>query len=101
MIRMYKSGLIPQINSDNFDICEPCIKGKMSSKSFSKSWKSTDLLEIIHSDVCGPFKTKTHRGMEYFIIFTDDYSRYGHIYLLKHKSEAIEKFKEYKTEVEI
>ena len=61
MIRMYKSGLIPQINSDNFDICEPCIKGKMSSKSFSKSWKSTDLLEIIHSDVCRPFKTKTHR----------------------------------------
>jgi transposase InsO family protein len=38
--------------------------------------------------------------MEYFIIFTDDYSIYGHIYLIRHKSEAIEKFKEYKLEVE-
>ena len=38
--------------------------------------------------------------MEYFITFTDDYSRYGYIYLLKHKSEAIEKFKEFKLEVE-
>lgn len=38
--------------------------------------------------------------MEYFSIFTDDYSRYGHIYLIRHKFEAIEKFKEYKLEVE-
>jgi hypothetical protein len=72
----------------------------MISKSFSKHWKSSDLLEVIHSDICGPLRTKTHKGMEYFITFTDDYSRYGHIYLIKYKSEAIEKFKEYKLEVE-
>jgi hypothetical protein len=38
--------------------------------------------------------------MEYFITFTNDYSRYRHIYLIKHKSKTIEKFKEYKLEVE-
>jgi len=38
--------------------------------------------------------------MKYFITFNDDYSRYGHIYLITHKSKAIEKFKEYKLEVE-
>jgi IS30 family transposase len=38
--------------------------------------------------------------MEYFITFTNNYSRYTHIYLIIHKSEAIEKFKEYKLEVE-
>ena len=38
--------------------------------------------------------------MEYFTTFTDDYSRYGHIYLIKHKYEAIENFKEYKLEIE-
>ena len=38
--------------------------------------------------------------MEYFITFIDDYSRYGYVYLLKHKSEALKKFKNYKTEVE-
>ena len=38
--------------------------------------------------------------MEYFITFTDDYSRYRYIYLLKYKSKAVEKFKEFKLEVE-
>ena len=39
-------------------------------------------------------------GYEYFISFIDDYSRYGHIYLMHHKFETLEKFKEYKAEVE-
>ena len=38
-------------------------------------------------------------GYQYFITFTDDYSRYGYLYLLHHKSEAFEKFKEFRTEV--
>ena len=100
MMRMSKSRLIPQINLDDFHTCEPCIKGKKTAKPFSKSWKSLDLLEIVHSDICGPLRTKTHRGMEYFVTFTDDYSRYGYIYLLKYKSKAVEKFKEFKLEVE-
>ena len=36
-------------------------------------------------------------GYEYFITFTDDYSRYGYIYLMRHKSEAFDKFEEYKA----
>jgi hypothetical protein len=93
---MSKSGLLPHFNSENFNTCESCIKGKMTSKSFSKHWKSSELLEVIHSDICEPFRTKTHRGIEYFITFIDDYSRYGYIYLIINKSEAINKFKEFK-----
>ena len=37
-------------------------------------------------------------GYEYFIAFTNDYSRYGYDYLMHHKSEAFEKFREYKAE---
>ena len=37
-------------------------------------------------------------GYEYFITFTDDYSRYGYVYLMRHKSEAFDKFREYKAE---
>ena len=33
-------------------------------------------------------------GYRYFLTFTDDLSRYGYIYLMKHKSETFEKFKE-------
>ena len=36
----------------------------------------------------------------YFLIFTDDLSRYEYIYLMKHKSETFEKFKEFQSEVE-
>ena len=39
-------------------------------------------------------------GYEYFITFVDDYSRYGNVYLMRHKSEAFEKFREYKVEAE-
>ena len=38
-------------------------------------------------------------GYRYFLTFTDDLSRYGYIYLMKHKSE-FEKFKEFQSEVE-
>ena len=43
--------------------------------------------------------TKAKGGYEYFITFTDDYSRY-YVYLMRRKSEAFEKFKEFRAEVE-
>ena len=39
-------------------------------------------------------------GYRYFLTFTDDLSRYGYIYLMKHKSETFEKFKQFQSEVE-
>ena len=44
--------------------------------------------------------TSARGGYEYFITFIDDYSRYGYIYLMHHKSEAFDKFKEFKAKVE-
>jgi IS30 family transposase len=71
----------------------------MTTKPFSKRWKSSDLLEVVLFNTCGPLRTKTYQGMEYFVTFTDDYSRYGYIYLLKFKSKAVVKFKEFKLQV--
>ena len=62
--------------------------------------RATDLLEIIHTDVCGPMSVEAHSGYRYFLTFTNDLSRYGYIYLMKHKSETFEKFKEFQCEVE-
>ena len=39
-------------------------------------------------------------GFVYFITFIDDYSRYGYLYLMRYKFETIERFKEFKNEVE-
>ncbi|KAL4285263.1 hypothetical protein GQ457_16G020000 [Hibiscus cannabinus] len=65
-----------------------------------KGERASDLLGLIHSDVCGPMNTQARGGFQYFITFTDDFSRYGYIYLMRHKSEALEKFKEFKNEVQ-
>ena len=48
-------------------------------------------LESVHTDVCGPMSVQARGGYEYFITFTDDYSGYGYVYLMHHKSEAFEK----------
>ena len=58
------------------------------------------MLELIHSDVCGPMLIQARSGSFYFITFTDDFSRFGWVYLMRYKSEAFEKFKEFKNEVE-
>ena len=64
------------------------------------SEKASDLLELIHTDVCGPMSSIARGGFQNFITFTDDLSRYGYFYLMKHKSETFEKFKEFQSEVE-
>jgi hypothetical protein len=62
--------------------------------------RSTGTLEIIHTDICGPFPVKSVDGYDSFITFTDEYSRYGYIYPIKERSEALDKFKIFKAEVE-
>ena len=72
--------------------------GKMTMTPFSGTMeRATNLLEIIHTDVCGPMSVKAHDKYRYFLTFTDDLSRYGYIYLMKHKSEIFEKFKEFRV----
>ena len=62
--------------------------------------RATDLLALVHTDVCGPFDMPTRGNFFYFITFPDDLSRFGYVYLMRHKSEAFEKFKEFRHEVE-
>jgi hypothetical protein len=50
-------------------------------------------------DICGPFPVKYMDGFDSFITFTDDFSRYGYIYPIKERSEALNKFKIFKVEV--
>jgi hypothetical protein len=58
------------------------------------------VLEIIHIDICGPFPIRTVDEFNSFITFTDDYSRYDYIYPIKQRSKALDKFKQFKAEVE-
>ncbi|GJR07842.1 retrotransposon protein, putative, ty1-copia subclass [Tanacetum coccineum] len=77
------------------------INKKYDKETFPYSNKrAKDFLGIIHIDVCGPLRHVSRQGASYFITFTDDYSRYGYVYLLKHKHEVFETFKVFKNEVE-
>ena len=101
MKKLHSDGLLESLDYESFETCEPCLMGKMTRTPFSGTMeRGTDLLEIIHTDVCGPMSVSARGGYRYFVTFTDDLSRYGYIYLMKHKSETFEKFKEFQSEVE-
>src|SRR3954471_17603256 len=101
MKKLHSDGLLESLDFESFDTCEPCLMGKMIKTPFSGIMeRATDLLEIIHTDVCGPMSISIRGGYRYFLTFTNDLSRYGYIYLMKHKSETFEKFKEFQNKVE-
>ncbi|GJV05021.1 retrotransposon protein, putative, ty1-copia subclass [Tanacetum coccineum] len=84
-----------------FEKCIPCMSGKMARKPYTHQVEMAKyLFRLIYTDVCGPFKIMSRQGASYFITFTDDFSRYGYAYLLKHKHEVFETFKEFQKEVE-
>ena len=62
--------------------------------------RATETLALVHTDVYGPFDVQARGGYLYFIILIDDFSRYGFVYLMHHKSDTFEKFKEFRCEVE-
>jgi GAG-pre-integrase domain len=92
--KLQESNLLDLLDCNAIETYEPCLFGKIIKKPFKKkgTW-AKDLLELIHSDVCGPMRTSARDGFRYFITFIDDYSRYGYVYLMKNKSESFHKFK--------
>ena len=82
--------------------CTSCKKGKKSRANFSKTRqnRSKHPLDLIVSDVEGPFEAQSRTGNRYAITFTDDASRHTTVYFLKHKSEALQAFQAYKRAIE-
>ncbi|GJQ95446.1 putative ribonuclease H-like domain-containing protein [Tanacetum coccineum] len=99
--KLQHDGLLDSTDIESFEKCVACMSGKMARKPYSHQVeRAKDLLGLIHTDVCGPFKIMSRQGAYYFVTFTDDFSRYGYVYLLKHKHEVFETFKVFKKEVE-
>ena len=96
---MSNIGLIPRLTKD-FEKCEACSQAKITKQPHKNVEKNTKLLELIHTNLYEFEGKLTCGGNRYFIIFVDDFSKYAYVYLLKNKSEAFEKFKEFLREVE-
>jgi len=69
----------------------------MTRNSFPKfsQHRSEEILDIVHTDVCGPMQTMTPGKKRYILTMIDDYSRYTMVYLIGHKSEVPDKIREY------
>jgi hypothetical protein len=93
--------VMPSISLSKNEICKGCMLGKNINKTFpSSDNRAQGILDLVHSDVCGPMSSPSLSGCLYYVIFIDDYSRKCWIYFLKSKSDTCDKFKEYKAFIE-
>ena len=83
------------------EFCEGCAHAKQKRASFPKgqATRASEILEIVHSDVCGPMQENSLGGSRYFVTFIDDKSRFTAVYFMKTKDQVLEKFKEYEAMV--
>ena len=74
--------------------CQGCAMGRQHCQPFPKKSqsRSSQPLELIHSDGCGPTSVNSVGGSRYFVTFIDDYSRFTTVYFMKNRSEVLEKF---------
>ena len=74
---------LPKINIPS-QVCEECVVGKQHRTQFphGKSWRAKGVLELIHSDICGPISPFSNGGKRYLITFIDDYTKKTWVYFL-------------------
>jgi hypothetical protein len=101
MESLIKEKILAPLDFSDLGHCIECIKGKYV-KHIKKTGatRSSGVLEIIHTDICGSFNVKYVDGFNSFITFIDNFSFYGYIYPIHERSEALDKFKIFKAEVE-
>src|SRR5215216_4593100 len=63
MKKLHANGPLESLDYESLDACEPCLMGKMTKTPFSRIMeRETDLLEIIHTDLCGPVSVEASDG---------------------------------------
>jgi hypothetical protein len=92
---------LPKLKGDHKGVCNGCAQGKNIKNLFPKrDSKIEGVLELIHSDVCGPIPSSSISRYVYYVSFIDDYSHKTWIYFLKTKDEVFNKLNEFKALIE-
>lgn len=82
-------------------VCKEYQVWKKTRKRFNvKKYYIIGPLELVHTDLCEPTKTKKIQGGRYFMLLTDDYSRMTWVTFLKEKLEDLDNFKAFKAMVD-
>ena len=67
MKKLQANGILESLDYESLGACEPCLMGKMTKTLFSGTMEqATDLLEIIHTDVCDPMSVDARAGIVIF-----------------------------------
>lgn len=81
--------------------CEVCCEGKQHRLPFKhRGTNARELLEIVHTDVCGPMENRSLGGAKYFVTFEDGFSKMAFVYFIKSKDEVFNCFKSFKSMTE-
>ena len=84
------------------EINDGYVKTKLHRSSLRPSIRKTSrILELVHTHICGPVIPATSSGYRYVMVMLDDYSGFTKIYLLRDKSEAKKKLQEYISEAKM
>ncbi|GJS97576.1 zinc finger, CCHC-type containing protein [Tanacetum coccineum] len=100
MLEMSKDDLIYAIY-ENPKKCTTCMLTKITRQPFKSITRKYVILDLIHSDLCDFHATPSLGNKKYVITFIDDASRFCYVYLMHAKDEALDKFRNYKSEVEL
>ena len=79
-------GILDPLDFMDFNTCVNCIKEKQTNVRRLGANTTLDVLELIHTDICGPFPTASWNGQTYFITFIDYFYRYDYLYVIHDKS---------------
>jgi hypothetical protein len=96
-------GIITGIEVDKKSVpmfCTSCAQGKMTRKPIPKERigpRAVKLGEKVHSDVWGPTTPQSYDGREYFVSFTDDFTRWTRVEPMKKKSEVLTCYRQYEA----
>ena len=63
-------GGFPKLKKIDNAMCKQCQLGKMENSSFKrKTYSSDDILELVHTNLCGPIGVQIYFRDIYFILF--------------------------------
>ena len=91
---------LPKFKLDPNHKCEIRVEFKLTRTYFQSIERSSERLELIHSDIYDLKFIQMRGGKKYFLTLIEDCTRYCYVYLLRSKDEALEMFQHFKNEVE-
>ena len=98
--RLARASFLGSLAKVELSISKHFFVGKTTRLLFGKAKRAISKLQLIHSDIYGPMNVRARHGVNYFIIFIDDFTHFGHVYLIFHRFEALDCFTQYTKLVE-